>query len=87
MLTVSLTRQYMYANIEVAVGIGSRHFVQLFVLVAAIFKLGTRATSGNADSAISKSRITHKVAIEVGIAPAALNAQTLFSFLVWLPPS
>jgi hypothetical protein len=61
----------MDANIEVAVGIGSSHFVQLLfllpVLVAAIFKLGrlTRATSGNADSAISKSRMTQKVAIEV----------------------
>ena len=60
----------MDANVGVAVGIGSSHFVQLLfplpVLVAAIFKLGTRATSGNADSAISKSRMTQKVAIEVG---------------------
>jgi hypothetical protein len=33
--------------------------------VAAIFKLCTRVTSGNADSAISKSRKTQKVSIEV----------------------
>ena len=77
--------------IGVAVGIGSSHFVQLLfplpVLVAAIFKLGTRATSGNADSAMSKSDMTQKVALEVGFAPPSLTGQTLISLQVWWPPS
>ena len=82
----------MDANVGVAVGIGSSHFVQLLfplpVLVAAIFKLCTRVTSGNADSAKSKSRMTQNGAIEVGSRDTiSLTAQTLFPFPVWWPPS